>query len=149
MILPTPAKLRDVPDGFGGSKKGSFLSKPPDALLRKPQFQKRPFCYVAPRCTDNIDIPAWARIPTAVVGTSDCGDFDVFEVLGLGNFCCKSIPYVIPAGGLSDWSERPFDGWVKTAVIIGEAKEGGCYPVCWTRDSLLRKVWARVWLSSG
>ena len=79
----------------------------------------------------NGDMPAiWflnAQIPlTSEYGSnsgcscwkSNCGEFDVFEVLDPGNFRCKSTLHMSPAGGSSDWFKRPTEGAITVAVVF-------------------------------
>ncbi|KAL9077769.1 MAG: hypothetical protein Q9161_000141 [Pseudevernia consocians] len=84
----------------------------------------------------NGDMPAiWllnAQIPlTSQYGTnaecscwtSGCGEFDLFEVLDSGNFRCKSTLHMAPAGGSSDWFQRPTTGSITAAVVIAGEHE--------------------------
>lgn len=84
----------------------------------------------------NADMPAiWlmnAQIPlTSQYGTnsacscwtSGCGELDVFEVLDSGNTRCKSTLHMAPAGGSSDYFERPVEQTVKAAVVFSGANE--------------------------
>ena len=84
----------------------------------------------------NGDMPAvWllnAQIPlTSQYGTnqecscwtSGCGEFDIFEVLDPGDTKCKSTLHMAPAGGSSDWFERPTNDTVKVAIIFAGEDE--------------------------
>lgn len=55
--------------------------------------------------------------------TSGCGEFDLFEVLDSGNFRCKSTLHMAPAGGSSDWFQRPTGGSITAAVVIAGEHE--------------------------
>lgn len=59
-----------------------------------------------------------ADISTFCSWTSGCGEFDLFEVLDSGNFRCKSTLHMAPAGGSSDWFQRPTGGSITAAVVI-------------------------------
>ncbi|KAL8794335.1 MAG: hypothetical protein Q9195_003162 [Heterodermia aff. obscurata] len=50
--------------------------------------------------------------------SSGCGELDVFEVLDTGNTRCKSTLHMAPAGGSSDYFERPANASVKAAVVF-------------------------------
>ncbi|KAL8940247.1 MAG: hypothetical protein Q9216_002901 [Gyalolechia sp. 2 TL-2023] len=50
--------------------------------------------------------------------TSGCGEFDLFEVLDTGNFRCKSTLHMAPAGGSSDYFQRPEKNTIKAAVLL-------------------------------
>ena len=84
----------------------------------------------------NADMPAiWlmnAQIPlTSQYGTnpdcscwtSGCGEFDLFEILDTGNFRCKSTLHMAPAGGCSDYFERPIKNTIKVAVVFAGINE--------------------------
>ncbi|KAL6715778.1 target of Sbf [Lecanora helva] len=84
----------------------------------------------------NEDMPAiWAlnaqiaRIsqygtnPDCSCWTSGCGEFDLFEILDSGNFRCKSTLHVDPAGGSSNWFQRPVGSSMTAALIIGGMEE--------------------------
>ncbi|KAM0804083.1 putative TOS1-like glycosyl hydrolase-domain-containing protein [Usnea florida] len=84
----------------------------------------------------NGDMPAiWllnAQIPlTSQYGTnaecscwtSGCGEFDIFEILDSGNFRCKSTLHMAPAGGSSDWFQRPTNASITAAIIIAGEHE--------------------------
>lgn len=102
------AQLTGQTDGFNGSEK-VFLFE-----FAMPDTGKVGF---------NANMPAlWvlnAQVPrTSQYGTNpDCscwtsgyGEFDLFEVLDSGNFRCKSTLHMDPAGGSSDWLQRPVKG---------------------------------------
>ena len=55
--------------------------------------------------------------------TSGCGEFDLFEVLDSGNFRCKSTLHMAPAGGSSDWFQRPTGKSITAAVVIAGEHE--------------------------
>ncbi len=84
----------------------------------------------------NADMPAiWlmnAQIPlTSQYGTnadcscwtSGCGEFDLFEILDTGNFRCKSTLHMAPAGGSSDYFDRPTKSTIKAAVVFTGSNE--------------------------
>ena len=84
----------------------------------------------------NADMPAiWlmnAQIPlTSQYGTnpdcscwiSGCGEFDLFEILDTGDFRCKSTLHMAPAGGSSDYFQRPYTNTVKAAVVFTGSSE--------------------------
>jgi hypothetical protein len=84
----------------------------------------------------NADMPAiWlmnAQIPlTSQYGTnpqcscwtSGCGEFDLFEILDPSNFRCKSTLHMAPAGGSSDYFERPTKNTIKAAVVFTGGNE--------------------------
>ena len=50
--------------------------------------------------------------------SSGCGELDVFEVLNSGNTRCKTTLHMAPAGGSSDYFERPVNGSIKAAVVF-------------------------------
>ena len=50
--------------------------------------------------------------------SSGCGELDVFEVLDTGNTRCKSTLHMAPAGGSSDYFDRPVNGSIKAAVVF-------------------------------
>ena len=50
--------------------------------------------------------------------SSGCGELDVFEVLDSGNTRCKSTLHMAPAGGSSDYFERPINDTIKVAVVF-------------------------------
>ena len=62
----------------------------------------------------NADCSCW---------TSGCGEFDLFEVLDQGDFRCKSTLHMAPAGGSSDWFQRPSSDSIVAAVVIGGNNE--------------------------
>lgn len=108
-------------DGFGGDHKIFLLE------FSMPSTGKTGF---------NGDMPAiWllnAQIPlTSQYGenpdcscwTSGCGEFDIFEILDSGNFRCKSTLHMAPAGGCSDYFERPTKGTIKAAVVFRGSNE--------------------------
>ena len=79
----------------------------------------------------NSNMPAvWllnAQVPlTSQYGTnpecscwmSGCGEFDLFEVLDAGDKRCKSALHMAPAGGSSDYFQRPAGGSIKAAVVF-------------------------------
>lgn len=110
-----------ITDGFGGDHKIFLLE------FSMPSTGKTGF---------NGDMPAiWllnAQIPlTSQYGenpecscwTSGCGEFDIFEILDSGNFRCKSTLHMAPAGGCSDYFERPTNGTIKAAVVFTGSNE--------------------------
>lgn len=110
-----------ITDGFGGDHKIFLLE------FSMPSTRKKGF---------NGDMPAiWllnAQIPlTSQYGenpecscwTSGCGEFDLFEILDSGNFRCKSTLHMAPAGGCSDYFERPTKGTIKAAVVFTGSNE--------------------------
>lgn len=109
-------RLKMIADGFSGDRK-IFLME-----FSMPSTGKTGF---------NADMPAiWllnAQIPlTSQYGTnpdcscwtSGCGEFDLFEILDSGNYRCKSTLHMAPAGGCSDYFERPTKGTIKAAVVF-------------------------------
>ena len=50
--------------------------------------------------------------------SSGCGELDVLEVLDSGNTRCKSTLHMWPAGGSSDYFERPVNDTIKVGVIF-------------------------------
>lgn len=50
--------------------------------------------------------------------SSGCGELDAFETLNTGNERLKSTLHMAPAGGSSDYFERPVNGSIKAAVIF-------------------------------
>ena len=62
----------------------------------------------------NADCSCW---------TSGCGEFDLFEILDSGNFRCKSTLHMDPAGGSSDWFQRPTGASMTAALVIGGSSE--------------------------
>ncbi|MCJ1428468.1 target of Sbf [Sticta canariensis] len=69
----------------------------------------------------NAQIPLTSQYgtnPDCSCWTSGCGEFDVFEILDPGNFRCKSTLHMAPAGGSSDYFERPSTGTIKAAVVF-------------------------------
>ena len=55
--------------------------------------------------------------------TTGCGEFDLFEVLDTGNIRCKSTLHMAPAGGSSDYFERPTKSTIKAAVVFAGSNE--------------------------
>ncbi|KAL8916142.1 MAG: hypothetical protein Q9208_008679 [Pyrenodesmia sp. 3 TL-2023] len=112
----TEFTLTDGLDGFAGDRK-LFLME-----FSMPATGKTGF---------NADMPGiWllnAQIPlTSQYGTnsncscwtSGCGEFDLFEILDTGNFRCKSTLHMAPAGGSSDYFQRPENHTIKAAVLF-------------------------------
>ena len=69
----------------------------------------------------NAQIPLTSQYgmnPECSCWTSGCGEFDVFEVLDTGNFRCKSTLHMAPAGGSSDYFQRPENDTIKAAVLF-------------------------------
>ena len=108
-------------DGFGGDHKVFLLE------FSMPASGKSGF---------NADMPAiWlmnAQIPlTSQYGsnpdcscwTSGCGEFDLFEILDTGNSRCKSTLHMLPAGGCSDYFDRPLDRTIKVAVVFASSNK--------------------------
>lgn len=111
----------DFTDGFGGDSKLFMME------FSMPRTGKTGF---------NADMPGiWllnAQIPlTSQYGTnpkcscwtSGCGEFDLFEILDSGNFRCKSTLHMAPAGGSSDYFQRPEKSTVKAAVLFHGANQ--------------------------
>ncbi|KAL8669031.1 MAG: hypothetical protein Q9168_006364 [Polycauliona sp. 1 TL-2023] len=107
--------------GFGGDSKLFMLE------FSMPMTGKTGF---------NADMPAiWllnAQVPlTSQYGTnpkcscwtSGCGEFDLFEILDTGNFRCKSTLHMAPAGGSSDYFQRPEKSTIKAAVLFSGADQ--------------------------
>lgn len=74
----------------------------------------------------NAQIPLTSQYgtnPACSCWTSGCGEFDVFEVLDSGNHRCKSTLHMLPAGGSSDFFQRPVQQTVKAAIVFTGANE--------------------------
>ncbi|MCJ1266394.1 target of Sbf [Lobaria immixta] len=74
----------------------------------------------------NAQIPLTSQYgtnPDCSCWTTGCGEFDIFEVLDSGNFRCKSTLHMAPAGGSSDYFNRPTEGTIKAAVIFTGSNE--------------------------
>ncbi|KAL9947378.1 target of Sbf [Verticillium nonalfalfae] len=79
----------------------------------------------------NADMPAaWllnAKIPrTQQYGDcscwqTDCGEFDILEVLAPGDTKCKSTFHTNVNGGSSDYFKRPTDGFINVATVFDAA----------------------------
>ena len=70
----------------------------------------------------NAQVPLtsqYGQNPECSCWTSGCGEFDIFEVLDSGNKRCKSTLHMAPAGGCSDYFERPTGDSIKAAVVFG------------------------------
>ncbi|KAL8803925.1 MAG: hypothetical protein Q9182_002892 [Xanthomendoza sp. 2 TL-2023] len=69
----------------------------------------------------NAQIPLTSQYgtnPHCSCWTSGCGEFDLFEILDTGNFRCKSTLHMAPAGGSSDYFQRPDKSTIKAAVLF-------------------------------
>ncbi|KAL8811443.1 MAG: hypothetical protein Q9200_001793 [Gallowayella weberi] len=69
----------------------------------------------------NAQIPLTSQYgtnPQCSCWTSGCGEFDLFEILDTGNFRCKSTLHMAPAGGSSDYFQRPEKSTIKAAVLF-------------------------------
>lgn len=69
----------------------------------------------------NAQIPLTSQYgtnPSCSCWTSGCGEFDLFEVLDSGNHRCKSTLHMAPAGGSSDYFNRPKNDNMKAAVLF-------------------------------
>lgn len=108
-------------DGFGGDHK-IFLVE-----FSMPYTGKSGFNGDMPAIwLNNAQIPLTSQYgtnPNCSCWTSGCGEFDVFEILDSGNFRCKSTLHMAPAGGSSDYFERPVNGTIKAAVVFTGAQE--------------------------
>lgn len=74
----------------------------------------------------NAQIPLTSQYgtnPDCSCWTSGCGEFDIFEILDSGNFRCKSTLHMAPAGGSSDYFQRPTEGTIKAAVVFTGSNE--------------------------
>ncbi|KAL9023312.1 MAG: hypothetical protein Q9196_007282, partial [Gyalolechia fulgens] len=74
----------------------------------------------------NAQIPLTSQYgtnPECSCWTSGCGEFDLFEVLDTGDFRCKSTLHMAPAGGSSDYFQRPKDKTIKAAVLLQGSNE--------------------------
>ncbi|RBQ94105.1 hypothetical protein VDGD_20330 [Verticillium dahliae] len=79
----------------------------------------------------NADMPAtWllnAKVPrTQQYGDcscwqTDCGEFDILEVLAPGDTKCKSTFHTNVNGGSSDYFKRPTDGFINVATVFDAA----------------------------
>ena len=116
-----PSIANCILDGFSGSRKVFLLE------FSMPMTNRTGF---------NADMPAiWllnAQIPlTSQYGenpdcscwTSGCGEFDLFEVLDSSNFRCKSTLHMAPAGGSSDWFQRPTGDSITAAIVFAGNNE--------------------------
>lgn len=76
---------------------------------------------------NNAQIPLTSQYgtnPDCSCWTSGCGEFDIFEVLDSGDTKCKSTLHMAPAGGSSDWFQRPIHESIVVAVIFaGEVEK--------------------------
>ncbi|KAL8779344.1 MAG: hypothetical protein Q9213_006987 [Squamulea squamosa] len=74
----------------------------------------------------NAQIPLTSQYgtnPKCSCWTSGCGEFDLFEILDTGNFRCKSTLHMAPAGGSSDYFQRPEKSTIKAAVLFHGANQ--------------------------
>ena len=109
-------------DGFGGSQKVFLLT------FTMPMTGNTAFNGDMPAIwLHNAQIPLTSQYgtnPECSCWTSGCGEFDIFEVLDSGDTKCKSTLHMAPAGGASDWFERPISDPVTIAIIFaGEGEK--------------------------
>ncbi|KAL8639057.1 MAG: hypothetical protein Q9228_003856 [Teloschistes exilis] len=74
----------------------------------------------------NAQIPLTSQYgtnPKCSCWTSGCGEFDLFEILDTGNFRCKSTLHMAPAGGSSDYFQRPEKNTIKAAILFMGSQE--------------------------
>ncbi|KAM0335336.1 hypothetical protein ACHAQA_000381 [Verticillium albo-atrum] len=66
----------------------------------------------------NAKIPRTQQYGDCSCWQSDCGEFDVLEVLAPGDTKCKSTFHTNVNGGSSDYFERPTNGLIKVATVF-------------------------------
>lgn len=74
----------------------------------------------------NAQIPLTSQYgsnPDCSCWSSGCGEFDLFEILDSGDFRCKSTLHMAPAGGSSDYFQRPTHGTITVAVVFTGSNE--------------------------
>ncbi|KAL9130502.1 MAG: hypothetical protein Q9217_001322 [Psora testacea] len=107
--------------GFGGSHK-VFLLEFSMPLTGKSGFNgDMPAIWL-----HNAQIPLTSQYgtnPDCSCWTSGCGEFDLFEVLDQGDMRCKSTLHMAPAGGSSDWFQRPTNETITAAVVFAGKSE--------------------------
>lgn len=113
--------LTSLLDGFGGDHK-IFLME-----FSMPFTGQRGFNGDMPAIwLHNAQIPLTSQYgtnPDCSCWTSGCGEFDIFEILDPGNFRCKSTLHMAPAGGSSDYFQRPTKATIKAAVVFTGSNE--------------------------
>ena len=113
--------MRGSTDGFSGDRK-IFLFEFSMPLTSSSSFDgNMPALWLL-----NAQIPRTSQYgtnPECSCWTSGCGEFDIFEVLDSGDTRCKSTLHMAPAGGSSDWFERPTSGSITAAVVFAGDSE--------------------------
>lgn len=71
--------------------------------------------------TLNAKIPRTQQYGDCSCWQSDCGEFDIYEVLAPGDTKCKSTFHTNVDGGSSDYFRRPVDGLIKVATVFDAA----------------------------
>ncbi|KAK0734402.1 putative TOS1-like glycosyl hydrolase-domain-containing protein [Lasiosphaeria miniovina] len=114
--------------GFDGADK-TFLFEfsmptdpnpaPPAGSFLAPQFDM-PALWML-----NAKIARTGQYSACSCWTSNCGEFDVFEVLQSGDDKCKSTFHASPGGGDSNYFPRPLDAAapIRVAVVFDAASE--------------------------
>jgi hypothetical protein len=107
--------------GFGGDHKIFLISFTMPATGKTGFNSDMPAIWLM-----NAQIPLTSQYgtnPACSCWTSGCGELDVFEVLDSGNHRCKSTLHMLPAGGSSDYFQRPVGQTVKAAIVFTGANE--------------------------
>ncbi|KAH7375642.1 TOS1 protein [Plectosphaerella cucumerina] len=71
--------------------------------------------------TLNAKIPRTQQYGDCSCWQSDCGEFDIYEVLAPGDTKCKSTFHTNVDGGSSDYFKRPVNGLIKVATVFDAA----------------------------
>lgn len=103
-------------DGFSGDHKLFLMEFSMPATGKKGFNADMPGIWLL-----NAQIPLTSQYGTnsnCSCWTSGCGEFDLFEVLDTGDFRCKSTLHMAPAGGSSDYFQRPENRTIKAAVLF-------------------------------
>lgn len=113
--------LSGVVDGFGGDHKIFLMEFSMPFTGQKGFNGDMPAIWL-----HNAQIPLTSQYgtnPDCSCWTSGCGEFDIFEILDPGNFRCKSTLHMAPAGGSSDYFQRPSEGTITAAVVFTGSNE--------------------------
>ncbi|KAL8947490.1 MAG: hypothetical protein Q9222_006238 [Ikaeria aurantiellina] len=108
-------------DGFSGDHKLFMMEFSMPATGKKGFNADMPGIWLL-----NAQIPLTSQYgtnPECSCWTSGCGEFDLFEILDSGNFRCKSTLHMAPAGGSSDYFQRPEKSTIKAAVLFTGSNE--------------------------
>lgn len=113
--------LNGSQDGFGGDHKLFMMEFSMPATGKTGFNADMPGIWLL-----NAQIPLTSQYgtnPGCSCWTSGCGEFDLFEILDTGNFRCKSTLHMAPAGGSSDYFQRPEKSTIKAAVLFAGSQQ--------------------------